>query len=345
MRKCLLVIIAALFCTGQTCTPPATTDTDNGGTEELIYTNTNTSGVSNNPTAATTFTLSRTCQITHIRTYHWNSAQGTSVPGTISLQSSGGTSYGPWVANGESGQGGVPNAYWDCYPNIELAAGTYTVVDSDNATWSQNSQSGYAGIVWVYGICSGGSSDIDLVAIAKQHTHVSFNFWGLHNYASDEDGITVMNDYASSGIWASDVSAPITWNGNTFTVNHQNSTTTSTGTVWTKNIQMTGTLSADGRSISNWSGLSVTTSNSSLLGENTTRSYLVGSGMPIPYREDPHPDGDTTFRLVYEIEGAGVQNYLQTVEYNQDILLETYTSTDYNNTTYPPDLFIMFSSD
>jgi hypothetical protein len=33
---------------------------------------------------------------------------------------------------------------------LTLPAGTYTVLDSDPATWSQNAETGGQGIIWVY---------------------------------------------------------------------------------------------------------------------------------------------------------------------------------------------------
>jgi hypothetical protein len=45
----------------------------------------------------------------------------------------------------------VPNADWTCAPNIEIPAGTYTIIDSEPATWSQNVQSGGRGMTVVKG--------------------------------------------------------------------------------------------------------------------------------------------------------------------------------------------------
>ncbi len=43
-------------------------------------------------------------------TYHYFN-NGTP-PGTIALEASDGTVYGPWPAAGTEGQGGVADAYW-----------------------------------------------------------------------------------------------------------------------------------------------------------------------------------------------------------------------------------------
>jgi len=105
----------------------------------------NIAGVSNGPTAPTTFTINSPHLVTYIRNYHWNNAQGTT-PGTIALQDGNGKIYGPWKATGTDGMGGVPNANWEVFPNIVIPAGTYTVIDSDPATWSQNQDSGGRGM-------------------------------------------------------------------------------------------------------------------------------------------------------------------------------------------------------
>lgn len=119
-------------------------------TKKVLYANDNTYTVYNNPLSPTVFTFDRSYRITKITNYHWNNAKG-SIPGTIALKSQSGQIYGPWKAKGTSGQGGVPNVYWIVYPNITLPPGTYTVIDSDPATWSQNSGSQGAGHVRIEG--------------------------------------------------------------------------------------------------------------------------------------------------------------------------------------------------
>jgi hypothetical protein len=88
-------------------------------------------------------------------TYHWNDAEGMSSPGTIGLRAADGTMYGPWQATGLDGQGGVPNANWVVNPNIIIPPGAYTVIDSDPSTWSQNEETGGAGMAWGKGIRQG----------------------------------------------------------------------------------------------------------------------------------------------------------------------------------------------
>ncbi|GEM_PF-6284762 len=108
----------------------------------------------NGATAPATFTIYESWLVTYIATYHWNDAQGAE-PGTIALQSSDGTVYGPWQATSLPGQGGVPNAYWIVNPGIVIPAGTYTVIDSDPGTWAQNQETGGAGMSWGNGIPQG----------------------------------------------------------------------------------------------------------------------------------------------------------------------------------------------
>ncbi len=107
----------------------------------------------NGATAPTTFTIDAAWQVTEIVTYHWNEGQGAS-PGTIGLNTADGTVYGPWPAEGMEGSG-VTNAAWVLHPNIIIPPGDYTVLDSDPTTWSQNEETGGAGMAWGLGIRQG----------------------------------------------------------------------------------------------------------------------------------------------------------------------------------------------
>ena len=118
------------------------------GTPEVSFEAGNIYGVDNNPTKPTVFTLNAPRVLALIQNYHWNSARGTT-PGTIGLREAGGQTYGPWQTQGSPGQGGVPNAYWTARPMVLLPAGTYTVIDSDPASWAQNSESGGRGFTRV----------------------------------------------------------------------------------------------------------------------------------------------------------------------------------------------------
>lgn len=114
--------------------------------EAVAVSNTdNIGGVKNGPTAPTTFTINVPHLVTYIRDYHWNNAKG-DTPGTIALKDQKGVVYGPWQAKGTDGMGGVKNANWEVNPNIVIPAGTYTIIDSNPATWAQNQESGGRGM-------------------------------------------------------------------------------------------------------------------------------------------------------------------------------------------------------
>ena len=134
---------------GQTGGTPAASETrspSSDSTPELeeIFNNGNIKGVTNQPTIPTTFTIDESRFIYSINDYHWNGGQG-KTPGTIGLKAEDGTEYGPWETEGMPGQGGAPDAYWICHPGIEIPAGTYTIIDSDPATWARNPDSNGAG--------------------------------------------------------------------------------------------------------------------------------------------------------------------------------------------------------
>ena len=104
----------------------------------------------NNGATSATMKLDKKAHITELTTYHWNDAKGKE-PGTIRIKDQNGKTYGPWQATSLPGQGGVQNAYWKVTPNIDLPVGSYTVVDSDPATWSQNSETKGQGMMWAKG--------------------------------------------------------------------------------------------------------------------------------------------------------------------------------------------------
>ncbi|CQR74105.1 hypothetical protein [Sporomusa ovata] len=134
---------------GQSAPAPSTAVTGKPLGESVLVANTmNIGGVYNKPTAPTTFTLNQPHLVTGIVTYHWNNGRG-AAPGSIVLRDGNGKVYGPWQAGSRPGQGGVPNAYWEVAPNIVIPAGTYTIIDSDPATWAQNTQSGGRGMAEV----------------------------------------------------------------------------------------------------------------------------------------------------------------------------------------------------
>jgi hypothetical protein len=122
-----------------------------GGAQETILSTMNPDGVGNGPTQATVLNISRPYQITSIMTYHWNNGRGTPSGGTLGLRASDGTMYGPWGVHTTPGQGGVPNANWIANPNVVIPPGSYTVIDSSPATWSQNGTSGGRGMAEIKG--------------------------------------------------------------------------------------------------------------------------------------------------------------------------------------------------
>lgn len=135
----------------QSIQPTLTSEPTKQPETELVFSNYNSAGVANNPTTPTKFTLTNSRKIYLIQDYHWNSARG-KTPGTIALKSTDGKEYGPWTAIGAPGQGGVPNAYWTVYPDVEIPAGIYTIVDSDPPSWAQNTGSKGLGMSQVYAV-------------------------------------------------------------------------------------------------------------------------------------------------------------------------------------------------
>ena len=136
----------------------ATTGTGAKGTCPLsipsggyIFDNWNVCGVKNGPTKDTTFTIAEPSMVTFIATYHWNFGKGALPTKGISLKDSKGMVFGPWPVITSAGSGGAANVNWECHPGITLPAGTYTVIDPDPTTWSQNDGSGNSGFVRVAG--------------------------------------------------------------------------------------------------------------------------------------------------------------------------------------------------
>jgi hypothetical protein len=99
-------------------------------------------------TRPATFQLDGPYLLTQIMTYHYGSRAR---PGTIALRNDDeGIEYGPWPAAG-AGSEAIPNAYWWARPNVVIAAGHYTVIDSDPATWSREEATRGAGIFQLWG--------------------------------------------------------------------------------------------------------------------------------------------------------------------------------------------------
>lgn len=86
--------------------------------------------------------------VVSVKTYHYNFGKG-AIPGTIGLNDSIGP-VGTWQTVGST-LGGGPNTLWVGTPTQQLVlqSGTYSVVDSDSATWFQNAASGGKGFAMV----------------------------------------------------------------------------------------------------------------------------------------------------------------------------------------------------
>lgn len=128
-----------------TCAPATATSPDT-----VILDTWNTDLVENGPTQPTKFSISRAYCITDIRSYHWNYGNG-SPRGNISLHHDDGTVFGPWEVSTSRGSFDRENVAWQCNPNVTIPAGTYTVVDSDARTWSQNQRTRGMGMTIVKG--------------------------------------------------------------------------------------------------------------------------------------------------------------------------------------------------
>lgn len=96
---------------------------------QVLYTG-NDGGVANGGRPPR-FTLNAPTTISFLMSYHYNNGQG-APPGTLGLRRSDGKMFGPWQATG------INKVYWVVSPEVTLPPGTYEVVDSDPATWSQN---------------------------------------------------------------------------------------------------------------------------------------------------------------------------------------------------------------
>ena len=113
---------------------------------KTLFDNWNKDSVGVGPTTSTTLQVRHQTTVSYINTYHWNNGHGTRVAGSIALRHDDGTLYGPWQAVGAPGQNGVPNAVWECRPQVTIKPGRYAVVDSEPASWAHNAASGYAGM-------------------------------------------------------------------------------------------------------------------------------------------------------------------------------------------------------
>jgi hypothetical protein len=122
------------------------------GPPQQLYTVSDGDTVTNGANAPSKFTVaSGSVHLVSLKTYHYVAPGGLASAGKIGLRSSDGKVYGPWQTTGSPGVGGVPNAFWTASIDLVLPAGTYTVTDSDTATWSANAGTHGAGMFWVTG--------------------------------------------------------------------------------------------------------------------------------------------------------------------------------------------------
>ena len=121
--------------------------------KEITLTDSNTESVQNGGTAPTFSTRGRTYCLIQIVDYHWNDGQG-ATPGTVGLTvvsglGGAGNVIGPLPATGSAGQNDAQNVNWTGTaaqaPQPVVINGHYSCLDSDPATWSQNTKSGGAG--------------------------------------------------------------------------------------------------------------------------------------------------------------------------------------------------------
>jgi hypothetical protein len=152
-----LLVAASATPAGQVSRASATCS----GAQVKLFDNTNSGGVTNGGKPPSFSTNGKEYCLARIVTYHWNNGLGKS-PGTVALGGGGGA--GPFNATGSSGQGGARNVNWTVSVSTTtkpvVIDGTYSCVDSDPKTWSQNAASGGKGFCIVYGVptLAGGAS-------------------------------------------------------------------------------------------------------------------------------------------------------------------------------------------
>jgi hypothetical protein len=93
------------------------------------------------------FTIPQSYYITSIWNYHYNEGRGVT-PGNISLRRRDGKVFGPWEVTAADV---TTKINWECQPKTTIPAGTYTIVDSEDALWSWNDRTGRRGMSKVKG--------------------------------------------------------------------------------------------------------------------------------------------------------------------------------------------------
>lgn len=119
------------------------TDGDSAAADGKLWMVGNDGGVENGGKPATV-TLASASHIDEIWTYHYNNGAGAPA-GIITMTSADGTVVGTFQADLMNG------VYWVAKVDLDVPAGTYTISDSDPATWSQNGATDGQGHTWAMG--------------------------------------------------------------------------------------------------------------------------------------------------------------------------------------------------
>lgn len=98
-----------------------------------------------NPTTPLHFSVGKTCLVKSIATIQLYIGNNPAV-GTLSFEDAKGRLYGPYPATVYPGRG-IPDYYYrQATPNVVIPAGTYKVINSEQATWAINEQVGTYGL-------------------------------------------------------------------------------------------------------------------------------------------------------------------------------------------------------
>lgn len=157
MKKFVFVLTALMLVVVQVAFIRSETITEN------LFDNFTTSSPNfrNGATKEAKFTINQPYKITGIATVHWNEGKGTPEYGKISLRSSDGKVYGPWQTKAYPGKTTAEKVFWISEPNEVIKAGSYTIIDSDPATWSWSDESEGVGLAMVEGEKSSQSQAVD----------------------------------------------------------------------------------------------------------------------------------------------------------------------------------------
>jgi hypothetical protein len=300
MRRVSLCLLTIVIGSGQSC-GGGSSDSGGGGNSGggdsgpnpantvVIFDNTNIYAVSSNPSKPTQFTTDRPYTLTYVQTNHWNDGKGTASAGTISLRASTGGTYGPWQTTGDASSAGAPNVNWACQPNIVLPAGTYTVVDSDPSTWSQNAASGYCGICIVEGIPQSipednpddGTPLINMWQELYKRPYVTVHF---------DDGYA--DSPAEGDKHYEDWKAQIAWSSVYFTTTQR-----------IAGGDIIGTLSTDGTK-----AVTIQATDQSAAAQGSERSIILNN---MPYVQGPAPGDETgSVNMVFAVNGDAAKSHV-----------------------------------